>query len=154
MNYIQEMRKRIGHNMLFTLGCGAIIERDGRILLQHRTDEDNWCIPGGVMEVGEQFEETVKREVLEETGLELSTLYLFGIYSGEKCFVQYPNKDQVYSVQIIFNTSEFKGDLKQIGEESKEHRFFQKSEIPQNLNPRQESFILDWVKGEATPIID
>ncbi len=81
MNYIQEMRKFIGHNMLFTLGCGAIIEKKGKILLQHRTDEDNWCIPGGVMEMGEKFEETVRREVLEETGLELRNLTLFGIYS-------------------------------------------------------------------------
>jgi len=67
--------------MLFTLGCGAIIEKKGKILLQHRTDEDNWCIPGGVMEMGEKFEETVRREVLEETGLELRNLTLFGIYS-------------------------------------------------------------------------
>ncbi|MGN7386702.1 hypothetical protein [Sporosarcina sp. SAFN-015] len=49
MNYIQDMRKLIGHETLFTVGCGVIIEKEGRILLQHRTDEDNWCIPGGVM---------------------------------------------------------------------------------------------------------
>ncbi|QGS69150.1 NUDIX domain-containing protein [Oceanobacillus sp. 143] len=41
-----------------------VIEENECILLQHRTDEDNWCIPGGVMEIGETFEETVKRETL------------------------------------------------------------------------------------------
>ena len=99
MNYIKDMRELIGHNMLFTVGCGAIIEKDEKILLQHRTDEDNWCIPGGVMELGETFEETVTREVYEETGLHLSGLTIFGLYSGEKCYVEYPNQDQVYSVQ-------------------------------------------------------
>ncbi|WP_242985865.1 NUDIX domain-containing protein [Oceanobacillus zhaokaii] len=65
-----------------------VIEENECILLQHRTDEDNWCIPGGVMEIGETFEETVKRETFEETGLEVNGLELFGIYSGESCFVQ------------------------------------------------------------------
>ncbi len=91
MNYISDMRKLIGNETLLTVGCGVIIEKEGCILLQHRTDEDNWCIPGGVMEIGETFEQTAKRETFEETGLEVNELTLFGIYSGESCFVQYPN---------------------------------------------------------------
>lgn len=40
-DYIQSMRKWIGHETLFTVGCGAIIEDGlGRILLQHRKDND------------------------------------------------------------------------------------------------------------------
>ncbi|MBA2871583.1 ADP-ribose pyrophosphatase YjhB (NUDIX family) [Anoxybacillus calidus] len=45
------------------------------------------------MEIGETFEETAKREVLEETGLQVKEIQLFGIYSGETCFVTYPNGD-------------------------------------------------------------
>ncbi len=97
-----------------------------KILLQHRADEDNWCIPGGVMEIGESFEQTATREVFEETGLVVHNLQLYGIYSGKTCFVEYPNKDKVFSVQIIFKTSDFQGDLKQKSEESKAHRFFSK----------------------------
>ena len=69
MNYIKQIRRLIGHETLLTIGCGVIIEKGGKILLQHRTGEDNWCIPGGVMEIGETFVETAEREVLEETGL-------------------------------------------------------------------------------------
>jgi|GEM_PF-1106168 len=47
MGYIRRMRELIGNETLLTTGCGVIIEKDGQILLQHRTDEDNWCIPGG-----------------------------------------------------------------------------------------------------------
>jgi len=153
MNYIKGMRKLIGHETLFTVGCGIIIENEGCILLQHRTDEDNWCIPGGVMELGETFEQTAKRETYEETGLDVGELKLFGMYSGESCFVQYPNKDQVYSVQIIFTTTTFSGELKQQGIESKEHRFFRKNELPANLNPRQEQFILHWAENKKMPVI-
>lgn len=153
MNYISEMRKFIGNETLLTVGCGVIIEENERILLQHRTDEDNWCVPGGGMEIGETFEITAKRETMEETGLTVSDLELFGLYSGEKCFVQYPNKDKVFSVQIIFKTNNYSGELKQDGIESREHRFFSRMELPVNLNPRQKAFILDWKENKITPII-
>lgn len=153
MNYIKEMRRYIGHETLLTVGCGIIIEENDQILLQHRTDEDNWCIPGGLMEIGETFEETAKREAFEETGLRVMNLHLFGIYSGEKCFVQYPNGDKTFSVQIIFKSKQFTGDLKQKDVKSREHRFFRKTELPANLNPRQKSFIIDWAKENKYPII-
>ncbi|RLL48382.1 NUDIX domain-containing protein [Oceanobacillus piezotolerans] len=153
MNYIKDMRKFIGHDTLFTVGCGVIVEQNKCILLQHRTDEDNWCIPGGVMELGETFEETAKRETLEETGLVVHRLELFGIYSGEDCFVQYPNKDKVYSVQVIFKTKDYEGVLRQTGLESKGHRFFRKEDLPENLNPRQKQFILHWVEERNFPVI-
>lgn len=56
----------------------------------------------GNLELGETFEDTVKREVLEETKLSINSVKLFGIYSGEKGFAQYGNGDKVFSVQIIF----------------------------------------------------
>jgi ADP-ribose pyrophosphatase YjhB (NUDIX family) len=147
------MRKLIGNETLLTVGCGVIIEDDDRILLQHRTDADNWCIPGGVMEIGESFEQTAIRETLEETGLDVQNIELFGIYSGEKGFAEYSNGDTVYSVQIIFISKHYNGELKQKGQESREHKFFKRSELPNNLNPHQERFILDWAKKKETPII-
>ena len=153
MDYIQTMRKRIGKESLLTVGCGVIITNEDKILLQHRTDEDNWCIPGGVMELGETFEETAKREVYEETGLTVEELELFGLYSGESCFVTYPNGNQVYSVQVIFHSETYLGELIEEGTESKAHRFFGKDELPKNLNPRQKSFIQDWVHEKKVPIM-
>lgn len=86
-DYIKTMRQMIGHETLFTVGCGAIIEDDkNRILLQRRRDQNNWCLPGGVMEVNETFEEAAKREVEEETDLTIEGIELFGIYSGPSCF--------------------------------------------------------------------
>ena len=154
MNYIKYIRNLIGHEMLLTVGCGIIIEDNGRILLQHRVDEDNWCIPGGLMEIGESFEETVKRETFEESGLTITDLKLFGLYSGNNCFVEYPNKDKVYSIQIIFMTKNFNGKLKQTSPECLNHAFFERGSLPSNLNPRQKSFILDWVNRKETPIIN
>jgi ADP-ribose pyrophosphatase YjhB (NUDIX family) len=153
-DYIATMRKLIGNEILLTVGCGVIIEDElDRILLQRRKDEDNWCLPGGVMEVGETFLETVQRETLEETDLTIIEPNLFGIYSGTSCFAEYPNGDKTYSVQIIFHAKRYEGKLKQEGAESFEHRFFSKGSLPHPLNPRQKQFILDWEQGVQPPVI-
>lgn len=56
------------------VGIGAIIISDGKILLEKRKNEPGkgkWSIPGGLVELGETVEQTVLREVKEETGLEV-----------------------------------------------------------------------------------
>ncbi|MFJ7667413.1 NUDIX hydrolase [Lysinibacillus sp. NPDC097195] len=151
MNYIQTMRQLIGNELLMTVGCGVIIEQDNQILLQHRTDQDVWGIPGGVMEPGETFLEEAIRETYEETGLQVEQLALFGIYSGEEGFAAYSNGDKVFSVQIIFHSSCFTGQI-QDSEESHEHRFFSRDNLP-HLNGHQARFIHDWVNKISLPVI-
>ncbi len=56
------------------VGVGAVIICDGKILLEKRKNEPGkgkWSIPGGLVELGESVEETVAREVKEETGLDV-----------------------------------------------------------------------------------
>lgn len=152
MSYIQEMRQLIGSNMLMTVGCGIILEKDGQILLQHRKDNDVWGIPGGVMEPGETFIEAAIRETWEETGLRAEDLSLFGLYSGHEGYAEYQNGDQIFSVQIIFHTTKFSGELIQDALESQEHRFFSSDNLP-HLNSHQKRFILDWVNNSNLPVI-
>lgn len=151
-NYIKEIRKLIGHETLLTIGCGAIIEDEsGRILLQRRKDTNLWGVPGGLMELGETFLETLAREVYEETNLYIETPKLFGIYSGPNGFGNYPNGDQVFSIQIIFKTNKFTGVLKQEDEESKEHRFFDRNNLPE-INKMQMPFIIDWLSNTSDEV--
>ncbi len=56
------------------VGVGAIIIRDGKILLAKRGSEpgmNKWSIPGGIVELGEKVQDTVIREVKEETNLDV-----------------------------------------------------------------------------------
>jgi acetyl-CoA carboxylase carboxyl transferase subunit beta len=55
-------------------GASGLIVADGKVLLIRRGKEpykDHWSLPGGGVEPGERIRDAVKREVLEETGLEV-----------------------------------------------------------------------------------
>ena len=58
------------------VGVGAVILDGNRVLLVRRGQEPmkgEWSIPGGALELGETLEAAIRREVLEETGLEIET---------------------------------------------------------------------------------
>src|SRR5271154_6515004 len=57
----------------FRVSVSALIFEDERILLAHRRDIDWWNLPGGAINPGETVDEALRREVYEETGLEVET---------------------------------------------------------------------------------
>ncbi len=65
------MEKRPG------VGVGVCIVKDGKVLFGKRKNahgDGSWCFPGGHLEFNESWEECAKREVLEETGLEIKNV--------------------------------------------------------------------------------
>ena len=149
MNYIAEMRKHVGHDVVMTVGCGVLIENEkGEVLLQKRSDTGEWCVPGGALEPGETYIEAATRELSEEVGIKVSDLKLFGLYSGEDREIHYPNGDVVYSLSVIFITRSFTGEISDSDSEVLEHRFFDKNNIPKDLFIPDARPILDWAKGE------
>ena len=149
--YIKEMRKYVGHAPIMTCACGVIIENDkGEILLQKRRDNGCWAIIGGSMEMGETFEEAVRREVMEESGLTLGKLEVFNLYSGKDRIIEYPNGDICFGPGIVYITREYEGNLVEDPEEVIEHRFFKYSELPDDLNRYDSDIILEWADRVKT----
>ena len=154
-NYIAEMRKDVGHAPLMVISCGIIIENSkGEILLQKRRDNGLWALIGGSMEIGEKFIETIKREAFEEAGIKINELSLFGIYSGEDRIITYPNGDICCGTGIIFKTTGYSGEIQNNTEEALEHRFFDKTNLPDNINNYDKRIIIDWTKNSQQVIVD
>lgn len=117
-------------------GAAAIIvNENGQILLQSRADRDKWGLPGGCQELGERFEDTVIREIKEETNLDVKEedLELIAVVSGESRKNEYPNGDVVINNTILYCVKKYSGELKW-DSESKEMRFFDLDNLPQNQN--------------------
>jgi 8-oxo-dGTP diphosphatase len=62
--------------------AGIVVREDDRVLVIRRDDNGQWEAPGGVLELGESFENGVRREVLEETGLKITVERLTGVYKN------------------------------------------------------------------------
>src|SRR6266568_4978124 len=62
--------------------AGAVIRSDGRMLAIQRADNREWTLPGGVVELDEDPRDTVRREVLEETGVTVEPGQLTGVYKN------------------------------------------------------------------------
>ena len=59
------------------IGVGVIVIKENKVLLGKRKGshgEGSWCFPGGHLEFNESLENCAKREVLEETGIEIKNI--------------------------------------------------------------------------------
>lgn len=62
--------------------AGVVVRDDGRVLAVRRRDNQHWEPPGGVLELAETFDQGVRREVFEETGIEVHVERLTGVYKN------------------------------------------------------------------------
>ena len=149
-NEIIELSNIIGYPVFTRLCMGAlkhkfvllqdgaaaiIVNENGQILLQSRADNDRWGLPGGCQELGERFEDTIIREVKEETNLDITedNLELIAIVSGNSRRNEYPNGDVVINNTALYCVKNYSGTLKW-DEESKNMKFFDLDSLPMNQN--------------------
>ena len=152
MDYIKFIRSKVGHDKIF-LNCvgAAIINESGEVLLQKRADRFVWGFPGGVMELGETFEQALQREVKEETGLNVSIKKLIGIYSAYSD--KYPNGDEAQPILAFFLCMIDSGELSTDDEETLELRFFNKKDVPPLLNKQHEDMFRDLFRNQNNIVI-
>lgn len=146
MSYISELRKIIGSRPIIVVGAVVLVYRDDQLLLQQRTDNSQWGLPGGIMELGETLENTATRELYEETGLTALNLKLFQLFSGQNLYYQYPNGDEVYNVVAAFECEHYRGIPQADRIETDQLRFFSLNEIPEDLSPPDEPIITKFIK--------
>ena len=111
------------------VGVLALIERDGALLLEKRSDCGRWGFVGGAVEVVESLEDALRRETLEETGLAVVGEELFAVFPGPSRVVRYPDGNVVRLMTFVYRVEvENFGTLRR-SEESEELRFFRPEEL-------------------------
>jgi ADP-ribose pyrophosphatase YjhB (NUDIX family) len=112
---------------------GVIFNENGEVLLQKRSDNGWWGLPGGAVDIGESVEQCVVREVFEETGLHVTVKRLIGIYSDPKHYsvMSYPGGDTVQYVSVSFECEPQSGELR-ISDESTDIGYFAVDSLPDN----------------------
>ena len=134
MGYIQDIRKKIGHDPTFMPASACLIIKDNKVLLQHRTDNGRWAVHGGGLEFGESFEDALNRELSEELGIKAINPKFYKVYSGEDLHVTYPNKDEVYVVTAMYIVNDYEGEITPDNDEVSEVKWFDFDNLPEDLH--------------------
>jgi ADP-ribose pyrophosphatase YjhB (NUDIX family) len=134
MTYVAELREIVGDRPLLLPSTALIVvDPQGRVLLQRRTDDGTWGLPGGLLEIGEAPEEAVIRETREEMGLEIGEVELFGVFGGRDFYHDYPGQGRVYSVSAVYIARGITGEPRVDGKEVAEARFFAVDALPSDI---------------------
>ncbi len=72
----------------------VVINDSGDILMIRRSDNDNWAVPGGAIDLGESLPQAAVRETLEETGIVCEITGLVGTYTDPKHVILYTSNGE------------------------------------------------------------
>jgi mutator protein MutT len=111
------------------VGVGAVIVEDNRVLLVRRGQAPllgEWSLPGGVLECGETLRDATIREAREETGLEVETGELLGVY--ERVIRSEDGRVRYHYVLIDFLCRAVAGVLS-VGSDAADVRWFESAEL-------------------------
>jgi ADP-ribose pyrophosphatase YjhB (NUDIX family) len=128
---------QVAHTSCTSVVALVFIEQDGSLLLaKQRYGRCYWSLPGGTMEPGEPIDETARREVKEETGLDIRVGRLVGLYS----------KPGEAALAVCF-AGEVVGGTLRPGHEISQCRFFPYDALPgpvrEHMHQRLEDFRSD-----------
>ena len=129
-DYIKNLRRRIGHDLLHLIGVSAVVVNDRReVLLVNSKEVGNWMPIGGMVEPGEEPADAAVREVFEEAGVEVVPEQLVGVYDGPD--VTYRNGDRASYLSIVFRCRPVGGVPHVHDDESTDVRYFPVDALPE-----------------------
>jgi 8-oxo-dGTP pyrophosphatase MutT (NUDIX family) len=97
----------------------VVSDDEGRILLIRRTDNENYSLPGGSLDLGESIAQTAVRETEEETGILCEITGLVGIYTNPRHVIEYTSNGEVrQEFSVVFTARPTGGTVRTSSESS------------------------------------
>ena len=107
----------------------VVASYSGEILMIRRSDNGNWALPGGAMDLGESLPDAAVRETLEETGIEVEITGLVGIYTDPRHVILYTSNGEVrQEFSVVFTARPLSGTPTP-SDESREVRWVAQKEL-------------------------
>lgn len=126
----------------------------GDILMIRRTDNDNWAVPGGAIDLGESVTQAAVRETVEESGIECEITGIVGIYSDPKHVILYTSNGEVrQEFSILLTARPLRGEPTP-SDESSEVRWVPVSEVRDYTMDRSMRIrINDYLDRKESPVV-
>lgn len=90
-------------NSIVPAASAVVTNDEGQVLLQRRVDNGLRSLPGGGMEPGECIEDTIIREVFEETGFNVVVEKMIGIYTNPNHIIAYSDGEVRQQFSVCFS---------------------------------------------------
>ena len=107
----------------------VVTNADGDVLLIRRTDNQNWAVPGGAIDLGESMVQAAIRETKEESGIDCSITGLVGIYTDPKHVILYTSNGEARQEFSILLTAHATGGTATPSDESSEVRWVPRDDL-------------------------
>lgn len=131
----------------------VVRDAQSRILMIHKTDNDKWALPGGGHEFGESIQETVFREVLEETGYHVKVEKVTGLYTNPRHVMAYDDGEVRQQFSIAFLATLTGGDAR-TSSESDEVEWLTLEQIEDKpIHPSMHQRIIDALNYSGSPAL-
>ena len=107
----------------------VVVNDAGDVLMIRRSDNGNWAVPGGAIDLGESMVQAAVRETREETGIESEITGLVGIYTDPKHLILYTSNGEVRQEFSILLTAVVIGGQPTPSSESSEVRWVPRQDL-------------------------
>lgn len=144
MTYVQELRKRAGDLPLLLVRPTVIITNQQGFILLVKYFDNTWGLPGGLMELGETTEETIKRELKEELNIDIAKFDFYKVFSGKEFYKKSGSGAETYYTAIVYRADAPGGEIKPDNEEVAEYGFFDPFRIPESTTPIDQVVIKEY----------
>jgi 8-oxo-dGTP pyrophosphatase MutT (NUDIX family) len=141
-------------NSVVPAAVAIVAREDGALLMIRRTDNGNWALPGGAIEMSESVADAAVRETFEETGIQVEVTGLLGIYSDPGHVIHFTSNDEVRREFSIVLTARPVGGDPTPSTESSEVRWVAPGDlVGYTMGGAMRKRVDDYLKGTGTPVI-